>query len=59
MHELWQQAASNGEPTRAPAVPAAPEAVAKFFEPEESVPVWRRESVEDRAERERLADLGG
>ena len=59
MHELWQQAAKSGEAPGAPTVPDMPENVVKFFEPEGPIPPWRWESVEDRAERERLTTLGG
>ena len=40
------------------AVQEMPAKVRRFFEPEDPAPPWRVESVEDRAERERLTDLG-
>ena len=43
----------------AAAVGEMPANVRRFFEPEEEAPPRRMESAEDRAERERLADLGG
>jgi hypothetical protein len=58
MHELWRGASTNGESPSAPQVLETPENVAKFFEPEDAIPSWRRESNADRAERERLTDLG-
>jgi hypothetical protein len=36
-----------------------PANVRRFFEPEDPVPPQRWESAEDRAQRERLTDLGG
>ena len=59
MQALWLEAAANGEQPSVPAVPNTPEAVAKFFEPEAAVPPHRRESVEDREERQWRASLGG
>ena len=59
MHELWQQASSNGEPLRPPSVSDTPETVLKFFEREDPVPSRRWESDEERTQRERLTELGG
>jgi hypothetical protein len=59
MHELWRQAATNGELSNATSVPETSGNVIKFFEAEDPTLARRRESVEERAERERLTDLGG
>jgi hypothetical protein len=43
----------------AAAVEAMPVCIRAFFEREEAVPAWQRESEEERTERERLTALGG
>lgn len=59
MQVLWLEAASNGEQASAPVVANMSEPVAKFFEHEDPAPFHRRESNEERGERELRSSLGG
>jgi hypothetical protein len=59
MQALWLEASSNGEQPGAPITQDMPETVASFFAPEDPIPPWRVESVEDRLEREQRASWGG
>jgi hypothetical protein len=59
MQGLWLEASAKGEEPKAPTGAEMPETVARFFAPEDPIPPWRRESDEDRLEREARASFGG
>ena len=58
MQALWLEASANGEQLSMPTAPDMSETVARFFEPEDPIEPWRRESDQDRLEREQRSARG-